>query len=459
MGKHPAELHGSQKPTAKLLTEIPEADAGKLRVVVSGEQTAAGACAASATLELAGQSGTTQINDFFLRNGSVEYTIDKLSVTIEPVANTVPVEYDGQAHTLTAFQPTESDALLKEHRLSYAEAANSAVLAGAHTITAANALILDKNGVSVTDNYDITYGTAILTIGKRPVTVSGVQARDKTYDAATDASVSLEGVQFANAIPADTLSLKPDSIHASFANADVGKDKTVTVTLDADALAGDSAGNYELTTTELTASASILPATVLVQVENAQTVYGEDAQFSVSLSGFAGEENKDVAQVQGDITYTISQGEETPVSYSKTTSAGEYNILANLEKLSAKNYVFTAAPGVLTVSQRPVTVAAAADADITRSYDGTTSAQADNSMVAFGGVEEDPVSGVVNGDSIRLTSHAQFSSPNVGAANTVTLTGLSIDNANYRLVTESFQIPGEITPVELTVTVVDQKIT
>ena len=449
----------SQKPTARLLTEIPEADAGRLRVVTSGEQTAAGAYSASATLELANQSGTTQINDFFLRNGSVEYTIDKLSVTIEPVANTVPVVYDGRAHTLTAFQPTNPGDILTGHRLSYAEAANSAVSAGAHTITAANALILDKNGVSVTDNYHITYGTAILTIGKRPVTVSGVQARDKTYDGKTGASVSLEGVQFANAVPGDTLSLKPASIHASFANADVGTDKRVTVTLDADALAGDSAGNYELTTTALSTTASITPATIVVQAKNAQTVYGEDAQFSVSLSGFAGADDDSVVNGLDDITYTISQGEETPVPYSRKTPAGKYNILANLEKLSAKNYVFTAAPGVLTVSQRPVTVGAATDAKITKPYDGTTSAQAGDSMVAFGGVENDQKSGVVNGDSIRLTSHAQFNSPDVGAADMVTLTGLSIDNANYRLDTESFTIPGTITPVELTVTVVDQEIT
>ena len=448
----------SQKPTAVLKTQLPEADAGKLRIVTSGEQTTAGAYSASATLELVNQSGTTQINDFFLRNGSVKYTIDKLSVTIEPVANTV--EYDGQAHTLTEFVPTKDDALLKEHRLAYAEAANSAVSAGAHTITAANALILDKNGVSVTDNYDISYGTAILTIGKRPVTVSGVQASGKIYDGTTAASVSLAGVQFANAVPGDTLSLSPDAVHASFASANVGTGKTVSVTLDANALTGADAGNYELTTKELSTTASITPATIVVQVENAQTVYGEDAQFSVSLSGFAEAEDESVVNGLNNIPYTIQKGEETPAPYSRQTPAGEYRIHANVDSLTAANYIFTAKPGVLTVSQRPVTVAAADGANITKPYDGTTSAQADNSMVAFGGVEGNTASGVVNGDSIVLQSRSQrFNSPKVADANMVTLTGLSIDNANYRLDTEFFTIPGTITKVMLTVTVVNQEIT
>ena len=133
-----------------------------------------------------------------------------------------------------------------------------------------------KNGApSVTaDNYEVTVSektasekTAYLEILPANINISGtdITAADKVYDGSTNASVTVPSIDNA-VILADMGKVYIEIVSASFAAADAGSDKPVSVTI---RLAGEKAGNYTLSQTEFTVSADIAKREVTVTFDNA----------------------------------------------------------------------------------------------------------------------------------------------------------------------------------------------
>ena len=115
--------------------------------------------------------------------------------------------------------------------------------------------------ISGTDagNYTLTqpaYMTADITAAS--LTVTGVTASNKTYDASTLASLNVGSAALSGVIGADTVTLGTGSAVGAFADKNAGTNKAVTAS--GFAISGTDAGNYILTqptyiTADITAKA------------------------------------------------------------------------------------------------------------------------------------------------------------------------------------------------------------
>ena len=160
---------------------------------------------------------------------------------------------------------------------------------------------------------------------------------------------------------------------------------------------------------------------------------------------FAGTEFTDSGLVNGD---TVSSVTLTSAGARRTaTVAGSpYPIIPSAAVGSGlSNYTITYVNGTLTVTPKTLTASITAANKV---YDGTTTATATNQ----------PLSGVVNGDSVSLTGGtATFANKNVGTGKTVTDTGLSLTGTgagNYQLASTTATTTANITPMALTITAV-----
>jgi hypothetical protein len=179
--------------------------------------------------------------------------------------------------------------------------------------------------------------SATANITAKTLTVTGITAADKVYDATTTASLNTVTGVLAGVISGDTVTLNAASALAAFADKNVGSNKTVTVS--ALSLSGADAGNYALT--QPTATASISKAGLTVTADNKSRAAGQsNPTLTASYSGFAGGETLATSGVTGS----------PALSTTSTNIAGTYPITAAVGTLSAANYSFSFVNGVLTVT-------------------------------------------------------------------------------------------------------------
>ena len=95
-------------------------------------------------------------------------------------------------------------------------------------------------------NYTLpTNASKSFTIGKKKISIAGIEAQDKDYDGTIEATLRYSEVSFGGAANGDDEDLTV-SATGTFSDANVGKDKTVTIS-DL-TLGGDAAGNYKINT-------------------------------------------------------------------------------------------------------------------------------------------------------------------------------------------------------------------
>ena len=431
-------------------------------LVVQGSQISAGSYTAYASLA---ENAAYKTSNYSIQNSSCSYTITRRAITVTPVAPADgTVIYDGEAHEIREFAVGGSGLAVVNgtaHTCT-AETDRKAAAAGATPVTAKNVRVY-QSGTDVTDNYAITCGTVNFVLGRRTVTVSGFTADDKTYDGSTSAAVHTGSLTFTGIVGSDSLSIAESAVSGTFDTAAAGTGKTVTVALDAEDLGGASAANYTLNTagSDCTAAADIKKAVITVSGVPASVVYGENAVFQTTYSGFVSGEDQSV--VSGSVVFRVKAGSSVS-GYTVRTAAGSYDILPDVSGLSAANYSFAPSEtaAVLTVEKRPLAAAASADPSVTKTYDGTDAATmfVGSDDWTFAAVEGNSVSGIVNGDQVSLGFTAVYDGSDVSDQRIVTVSGLSVGSANYALQTESFTIPGcSITKRALTVTAANASVT
>jgi hypothetical protein len=430
---------------------IPD-QAAAANLTVQGGQTNAGSYTAYAALR-AGEGFDTA--NYTFTNASCAYEITKRPVTVTPAVPAAGTTvYDGEAHPAAGF----SIEGLVEGQTYTAGTDAAATAAGSNAIKATGLHIL-SGGTDVTDNYEVTYGTADYQIAKRTVTVSGFTADSKVYDGNQKAAVHAGGAVFAGLVAGDRLAIADGSITGSFNSAAAGTGKTVTVALEPSDLAGESAANYTLdvSKSDCTARADITRAVLTVTGRSVSTVYGEDAPFGADYSGFVNGETESV--LSGTAGYTVRSG-GVAAAYAKTTAAGSYDIVLDVSGLSADNYTFRAADTAakLTVAKRPLAVTPSANPSVVKVYDAAAAANVGTDDWTFASVKGSAASGIANGDAVTLRFAAVYDSKDVSDRRTVTMSGLSIDNGNYELRTSSVALTTgcAITKKALTVTANDQ---
>ena len=172
--------------------------------------------------------------------------------------------------------------------------------------------------------------TLEITIAKRPVTVSGITASNKTYDGTTAATLSYTGAQFDNMMSGDTLTV---SAKGTFENKNVGTDKIVNIT--EMKLGGKDADNYVLNETgqQGSAKANITQKTIKVHwQEPAKLEYTGAEQAPEATFDFGKELSPD-----DEKAYT---GDDVkPVVAGKNAAVGQHRATVNgLEGEDAGNY-------------------------------------------------------------------------------------------------------------------------
>ena len=279
-------------------------------------------------------------------------------------------------------------------------------------------------------NYTLanTGATTSANITPRTLTVS-TTASDKIYDGTIAAAVSLgdnrvSGDIFNDADPA-----------ANFDDKNVGAAKTVTV--NGITINGTDTANYTLTNTGATTTANITPRTLTVTATGSDRVYDGTTAATVTLA-----DNR----VSGDVFNDAAAANfaDKNVGAAKTVTVNGITINGT----DAANYTLasTDAASTASITSRTLTVSAAASDKV---YDGTTGATVT--------LVDNRVSGDIFNDAAAA---ANFDDKNVGAAKTVTVSGITIngtDAANYTLASTGTTTSANITPRALTVSAHGQR--
>ena len=145
---------------------------------------------------------------------------------------------------------------------------------------------------------DTTSASVAVSIGKKPLTITGVTAASKPYDGTTDAgvpSVTFDGV---------TLTRDTDyTVTASFDDAGVGSGKNVTATV---TLMGQAAKNYALEQSSFPTTGSIIKAAAPdFTKETALTIVnGHEKTYTVTLPALP---TLETPKAYGALTYEIGE--------------------------------------------------------------------------------------------------------------------------------------------------------
>ena len=305
--------------------------------------------------------------------------------------------------------------------------------------TAANAInvgdysILPSGLYSNQQGYAITYVAGQLAITPATLTITGISASSKVYDATTAAVLS--GTAHISPLGSDSLTLSGTG-SGVFSDKNVGTGKAVTVT--GYTLSGAAASNYILVEpTGLTAN--ITPASlVLTGVSANNKVY--DTTVAATLAGTAA-----VSALGGDSVVVSGTGHgvfsDKNAGTDKTVTVTGYT----LGGADAGNYTLVE-PTNLTANISPANLLISGLTANNKVYDTTVAATLSGTAVVT----------ALGSDSIALsgTGSGVFSDKNVGAGKLVTVSGYTLSGAdagNYTLV-EPTGLTANITPAVLALT-------
>ena len=299
-----------------------------------------------------------------------------------------------------------------------------------------NKAIVASNSLSGTDagNYSITQPSGVTaTISRATLSVAGLTASDKIYNASTDAVVT--GAVVATPLGSDTVTLTGTAA-GLFSDKNVGVGKSVSLTgLSIDTTAGDG-GNYVLPT-NIGMTASITQRDLSVTGTSVTSkVYDTTTTANVGGGSLVGVQGTDVLVLTQSGSYA-----------NKGVGAGKsVTIQDTIAGVDKGNYNLIQPTGV-TGNITPATLVVSGLSADGKTYDGTTAATlAGNALVTPLGSDQVTVSGAAT---------AVFATPNAGLAVPVLVSNLNLsgaDAANYTVATLT-GISANIDPATLTASV------
>jgi hypothetical protein len=192
----------------------------------------------------------------------------------------------------------------------------------------------DKN------HYDTKPVCLETSIAKKTITIKGILAKDKTYDAKTNASLDYSKVVFGGIVEGDNLTIKAVG---TFTSANAGKQ---TVNISDLVLGGESIADYELAAEgqQDTAEATIKKKAATVKPADGQTkVYGKaDPTFTYTVTGLvsgeklAGALAREKGDGVGTYKYTIGTLDSKNGNYSVTLAKDAGTFAITKAKLTVK---------------------------------------------------------------------------------------------------------------------------
>ena len=229
-----------------------------------------------------------------------------------------------------------------------------------------------SKGITATYESGTHKGSATVhpSVTQKEVTVSGITAANKEYDGNTDATVNASGATITGIVSGDSLTI---TATGSFADADVGENKTVTLTLGT--LGGADSANYTL-------------ATAGNQTETKANITAKDVSISavtVSDKDYNGNANATVASVTiTGVSGALSMGTDFDVTSATFPDADadtanvDVTINVALKGTAANNYNLTNGMGYVVTSAAKINKAA---------YSGSAPTKTVNILKNYAGVQ------------------------------------------------------------------------
>ena len=355
--------------------------------------------------------------------------------TYDGNANVTQSLAKGTHYTLDGFVGTEGTGI----ELAPSTGTYSDKNAAADKTVTFDGLTLTGTGAG---NYTLnkTTLTGIGTIMRRALTLGAVAAQSKTYDGNTLADTSKFGAVLNNAIAGDDV--KATATGAAYNDKNVAGASRIDYT--GVGLAGSDAGNYTLAATTAQGAGSITRRTLTVDTVGAQSkTY--DGNTAADASKFHATLNNVVTGEEGSVTATAggaAYNDKNVAGASKVTYTG-----LSLTGTGAGNYSLaaTTAQGTGTIAKRTLTVGSVTAQ--TKTYDGTTAADASQFRATLGNVvagEENLVAATATG--------AAYNDKTVARANRIDYTGIALTGTgagNYAIA-DTAQGAGTITKRALT---------
>jgi len=301
---------------------------------------------------------------------------------------------------------------------------------------------VDVYGISISGgadsgNYSLGNATASTTanITAKTLTVSGVTANNKIYNANTIATLATSSASLVGIEGSDTVTIDASGAAGTFADKNVGTGKTVTVT--GIVIGGADAGNYSLTQPSPTADITVKTLTVSGVTASNKTYDGTTAATLATSSA-------SLVGVEGGDTVTIDASSASGTFDNKHVGTGKTVTVTGIIIGGADggNYSLTQPSTTADITVRSLTVTANTN---TKTYDGTTSSSAIPSVTA---------GSVAGGDTGNFTQ--SYSTKTVGTGKTLVPSGSVTDGnsgVNYTItfvnnttgVIESLHITGSFT--------------
>ena len=379
-------------------------------------------------------------------------TIARRALTLGAVAGQTKT-YDGTTDADAAkFGAVLNNVVAGEENLVKATASGATY----NSKDVATAGTVGYTGVALTGtgagNYTLAATTAqgAGTITRRALTVDTVAAQSKTYDGTTAADTSKFQATLGNFVAGEEGSVAATATGATYNDKNVAAANKVSYT--GLALTGTGAGNYTVANTAEGAGAITPKELNLALAGGARFDKTYDGTANVTqalakggnytLTGFVGTEGDHLALAAATGTYTAGKdaGTDKEVTFKNLTLTGT----------GAGNYTLdtNALTGIGTIARRALTLGAVAAQ--TKTYDGTTAADASQFHAALGNV-------VAGDDVTAAAAGASYNDKNVAGANAVGYTGLALRGAaadNYSLAATTAQGAGSITKRTLTASAV-----
>ena len=336
---------------------------------------------------------------------------------------------------------TNATATLTDNRVTGDSFTNSYASALFTTKNVGTAILINVYGLTIsgTDagNYALSNLTATTAANITPValTISGILASNKIYDATTTAALNFSNAILTTILAGDAVTLNSASAKGTFASKIVGNGKTVSIA--GLALAGTNASDYTLTS-PITTTANITARGLTLTAKGVNKIYDGTTNATVTLTD---------NHVAGDAvtdSYTSAAFTNKNVGTAITINVFGLALAGN----DSTNYVLTATNATASANITKATLTVSGVGANNKIYDATTTATLNFSNAAL--------VTVFSGDTVTLNTAAAkgvFASKIIGTNKTVTVSGLNISGVssnNYALTQPT--VTANITPRTLVIT-------
>ncbi|MES2905992.1 MAG: YDG domain-containing protein [Pseudomonadota bacterium] len=295
--------------------------------------------------------------------------------------------------------------------------------------------VVTESGLSLAGADAANYALATLTgtanITAKGISITGVSAVDKIYDRATTAALNTATEDLVGVISGDTVALSHAGASATFADKNVGTNKSVTAS--GFTISGADASNYALSQpSSLTADITAKQLTASVTGNN--KIYDRTTAATGSISSLAGIISGDMVNLSGSATYSFA---DKNIGTGKTVTASGVSLAGG----DAANYSLATLTGTADITVKNLSISGVIAND--KVYDQTLFASLNTSGAGLGGI--------IVGDTVILSdvgTSGGFTDKNVGTAKGVTVIGFTIsgaDASNYS-VSQPSSLTANITP-------------